>query len=250
MKKRILRVVLTAFESFPNLRQSNKLCLGEPINEQYKKTLTCLESGDDFKNSLKMLSMLLHAEFDKRVWILVNKYEEDVSNVYKDLDIKEATKFADLYRDIFQPAFKGNEYLHKGVLTGVYRYVNSGILSGLNNLGKYSMQDFKYSQYYGVNANEMELLWDHFKESNNQRKKMKDFYNGYLEKVTNTNQYIEKYNILNVIEYLNNEDLGLPSYWDNYVSFYYIRNFSKRKEFRNKISILIGGWWRFYCFQS
>ena len=237
IKKKVLRVILTAFESFSTLRLSNKLFQGEPIKQQYKEVLAGLENGKDFKNSLKMISMLLYAEFDQYAWILIDEYDNVMNQAYIKLDIEEATKVVHLFRDILAPALKGNDYLYKGVMTGI----QSIELPGLNNLGKYSIQDYKYSQYYGVNQNEMALLWAHFNVSDNRRNKMKDFYSGYPEKIAGTNEYIEKYNIWSVIKYLNYQDGGLKSYWEDNASYDFIKPLLRQDKVRDMINTLVDG---------
>ena len=62
------------------------------------------------------------------------------------------------------------------MLTGVQCIVQSGILSGLNNIEKYSIQNYKFSQYYGINQVELDLLLSLFHVNNDKRDKIKDWY--------------------------------------------------------------------------
>ena len=241
IENNVIREIIRAFQSFPHLKISKKKCLGEPIKKLYKKYITDIESGKDVKKCIKDLSMLLCAHHGQKVWILIDEYDAATNQAYIEFDAEEATKVSNLFRDILEPALKGNEFLYKGVLTGVQRIVKSGMLSGVNNLGKYSIQNSKYSQYYGVNQNEMELLWAHFNVSDDRRNKMKQWYNGYQEKVADSNKYIEKYNIWSVINYLNNQGAGLISYWEESASFDFIKNLLKSKEVRDKIKLLVDG---------
>ena len=241
IKKSVLGQLLLACQSFPLLATSEKMCLTIPIKDRYKEIVAGIKSGEDFKNSLKMLSMLLYTQFNEKVWILIDEYDAAANEAYRNLDIEEAKKVAKLFRYILEPALKGNEYLYKGVLTGVQCIVKSGMLSGLNNLGKYSVQDYTYSQYYGVNENEMELLLSHFNIPDDQRNNIREWYNGYREKIPNTNKYVDKYNIWSVIKYLNNPSLGFKSYWEESTSFEFIVTLLRRKEILDEINILIDG---------
>ena len=139
--------------------------------------------------------------------------------------MKKLNKYQNLFRGTFESALKGNDYLEKGVLTGVQYIVKSGMLSGLNNLSKYNITNFKYSQYYGINQEEMNDLLQHFEIEKFQAARIKDWYNGYQENIgTDENKnFIDKYNIWSVINYLNRQNDGFKSYWEESGSVDFIK---------------------------
>ena len=234
--------IIELFIDHAYLGTSDKVYSGNlKIKDIFNEILKDLKEGKSFDNAIKVLSNLLYKQYDKLVWILIDEYDAAANEAYMYLDIEEATKVVDLFRRILEPALKGNKYLYKGVITGLQYIVKSGMLSGLNNLGKYSIQNSKYSQYYGANKNEMELLWSHFNVSDDYREKMKDFYNGYREKLVGTNEYIEKYNIWSVINYLNKQEAGLKSYWEESASFDFIEPLLRKDEVLEKINTLVDG---------
>ena len=101
-------------------------------------------------------------------------------------------------------------------MTGVQYIVKSGMLSGLNNLSKYNVTSTKYSKYYGINQEEMDLLSENFGIDESKAEKIKDWYNGYQSNIGTAEQpiFIDKYNIWSVVNYLNKQSDGFKSYWE------------------------------------
>ncbi len=53
----------------------------------------------------------------------------------------EITKILSLFSNLNEETFKGNENQCKGLLTGVLRVTKASILSGLNNLIEYNINE-------------------------------------------------------------------------------------------------------------
>ena len=53
---------------------------------------------------------------------------------------------------------KDNEFLERGVITGILRTAKEGIFSGLNNLVVWSMFDNEASDKYGFTQDEVDSL--------------------------------------------------------------------------------------------
>ena len=242
IKELVIQRIEELFLKFGYLETSDKIYSGKiTVSKQYEELLSNIKSAKDFQNGIKDLSELLYAHHDQKVWILIDEYDAAANDSYRKLDNEEAQKVADLFRTILEPALKGNDNLEKAVITGVQYIVKSGMLSGLNNLAKYSIQNYKYSQYYGVTQEEMDILLSHFNIKDDKRDKIKDWYNGYQEKVTNTGLYIDKYNIWSVVQYLNKQETGFKSYWEESGSIDFLKNLFKRQLVQDKINKLIDG---------
>ena len=184
------------------------------IADRYKMLLKDIRNGKDFRNSIRDLSRLLHKYHHQRVWILIDEYDSVVNEAYRRFDDIETQKVVNLFQNILGSSLKGNDSLAKGVITGVQNIVKSGMLSDVNNITKYCIQDYKYSQYYGINQEELDILLSHFNIGDDQRDNIKEWYSGYHEKIpTNMGEYIDKYNIWSVIQYLNKPEDGFRPYW-------------------------------------
>ncbi|EHO21059.1 hypothetical protein HMPREF9466_00567 [Fusobacterium necrophorum subsp. funduliforme 1_1_36S] len=101
---------------------------------------------------------------------------------------------------------KDNEYLHKGIMTGILRVAKEGIFSGLNNLVVYSILDEKYSPSFGLTETEVEETLEYYQLEYNMEK-VKEWYDGYL--FGNT----EIYNPWSILNYISNQKL--EAYWVN-----------------------------------
>jgi hypothetical protein len=115
------------------------------------------------------------------------------------------------------------------------------MLSGLNNLEKYSIQSSKFSQYYGINQEELDLLLVHFNIKDNKRDKIKDWYNGYQEKVSGKNEFVSKYNIWSIVQYLRKQDDGFKSYWMNSGSMDFITQLLTKEPVKEAMESLVDG---------
>ncbi len=75
-------------------------------------------------------------------------------------------------------AFKGNEFLHKGILTGILRVSLVNLFSGANNIPVRNILSDKYAEYFGFTTDEVNDL---LTKTNlqNQAEAIKDWYNGY-----------------------------------------------------------------------
>jgi hypothetical protein len=186
------------------------------VSKSYDALLTKTSNGD-FSTAIKELTELLHTHHGKKVWILIDEYDAAANKAYLEFNEEEAKQVSELFRSIFESALKGNEHLEKGVMTGVQYIVKSGMLSGLNNLSKYNVTSTKYSKYYGINQEEMNLLIEHFEIDESKASRIKDWYNGYKSNIGTVEEpiFIDKYNIWSVVNYLNNQREGFKSYWEN-----------------------------------
>lgn len=239
--KKLHRKIVKTIEKFGYLDLSQKTYSGKiTIGQKYNELFDQIRLGN-FDTAVKELSTLLYAHHGKKVWILIDEYDAAVNKAYLEFNDEEAKQVSELFRGIFESALKGNNNLEKGVLTGVQYIVKSDMLSGLNNLSKYNIINFKYSQYYGINQEEMNDLMQHFKIEESQAAKIKDWYNGYQENIgTDENKiFIDKYNIWSVVNYLNRQNDGFRSYWEESGSVDFIKPLFKQQNFKKKIEDLV-----------
>jgi hypothetical protein len=209
VEKKLRDKIVKTIKQFGYLSNDNQSYENNTVSKSYNALLNETSNGD-FSIGIKELTKLLHTYHGKKVWILIDEYDAAPNKAYLEFNEEEAKQVSEVFRGIFESALKGNEYLEKGVLTGVQYIVKSGMLSGLNNLSKYNIINFKYSQYYGINQEEMNDLMQHFEIEESQAAKIKDWYNGYQENIgTDENKiFIDKYNIWSVVNYLNRQNDG------------------------------------------
>uniref|UniRef100_UPI0023DD68EB AAA family ATPase n=1 Tax=[Eubacterium] hominis TaxID=2764325 RepID=UPI0023DD68EB len=167
-----------------------------------------LKKGNNFsnvvfiKNSLNRLIEFLSKKYQKNVIFLIDEYDTPFMSA---LTGKYYENVKDLLTGMLSSALKDNEYLYKGVLTGIQRIAKENLFSGLNNLEVCSIQDEKYKDVFGFTEDETRTLLEaHHLELNQD---VKEMYDGYTIGGT------EIYNPWSVINYA---DKGvLASYWIN-----------------------------------
>ena len=159
----------------------------------------------DLSDALKMLSEYLCNYYDKKVLILIDEYDVPIQASYVNNYYTEAIG---LMRILLSGAFKDNNSLQKGMITGILRIARESIFSGLNNLKVESILSYNLSDKFGFTDSEIEkLVCDYnIKEEHNN---IKTWYNGYNFGETTI------YNPWSILNYLSDPKAGLKPYWVN-----------------------------------
>ena len=93
----------------------------ENINKHIFKATSLAELTD----SINFLMRCLYKHFGKNVWVLIDEYDNAIHRAYtkfgKDKThpsrfSDEFAKVLDLFRDLMSAAFKGNDYLQRGLI--------------------------------------------------------------------------------------------------------------------------------------
>ena len=171
--------------------------------EVLKKITTKKGSLAELRNSLKLLTKLLYEYYDKKVIVLIDEYDVPLLSAYENRYYNEAINF---FKGFYGSALKTNEYLQRGVLTGIVRVAQAGIFSDLNNIENYTILNKEYSQHFGLLEEEVERALKDY-EISYKLDEVKSWYNGY--RFGNS----EIYNPLSILKFLKTQELG--AYWIN-----------------------------------
>ncbi|MBV7276984.1 AAA family ATPase, partial [Clostridium sp. PL3] len=179
------------------------------LDEGQKKKYNNIINGEaslvEYYKSLKDLSIYLSVYYRCKTVILIDEYDVPIQSGYINNYYNNVIEFM---RNFLSAALKDNEYLEKGILTGILRVAKESIFSGLNNLIVYSILRNKYSSYFGFSEMEIEELFKYYKVEF-KLDEVKSWYNGYVfgENVI--------YNPWSILNYVNNWEEGLQPYWIN-----------------------------------
>eukprot|EP00924_Labyrinthula_sp_SR-Ha-C_P010488 augustus_masked-scaffold_70-processed-gene-0.91-mRNA-1 protein AED:1.00 eAED:1.00 QI:0/0/0/0/1/1/4/0/728 len=206
-------------------------------------------SDDEIMYSLQFLSEMLFCHYDKKVWILIDEYDAVANIAYREFDKDNLDKTIKLFSGIYETALKSNSYLRKGVLTGIQYIAQSGMLSGINDLGKINFTTAKYAQHYGLDQTDVELFFEHFEVPKKLRDKAKLWYNGYKikkycpqNKEVHLKEIVGKYNIWSIVSYLREgEFTEFKSYWEKSGSINFIDALFASTEVREQMEKLVNG---------
>ena len=251
VREGVKRVLNSCFKQHRYLEKSDKL--DEEAQKKIKRHVGVISSkgldDDEIKSGLQFLSEMLYQHYDrKKAWILIDEYDAVANVAYRKFDTDNLDKTIELFAGIYEDALKSNPYLEKGVLTGVQYVAQSGMLSGLNNLGKFNFTDAKYAQHYGLDQSEVDLFFNHFAVPKPLGDQAKSWYNGYKVKKYNGNlatspqEWDRKYNIWSIISYLKRgEFYRFKSHWEESGNIDFLDNLFKKPEVREEVEKLVDG---------
>ena len=252
----VRRVLRECFTAHSYLMKSDRL--DEESKVLVRKYAGAISSKsldeDEIRSGLFFLSEMLFKHYNKKVWILIDEYDAVANTAYREFSEYECEQTIRLFQGIYEAALKTNEdYLEKGLLTGVQYIAQSGMLSGLNNLGKYDFTDAKYAQYYGLNQSEVDLFFEHFRVPSDLANKAKKWYNGYKVpkylpqgSTTRQREFIGKYNVWSMVKYLTKGVDGsdfsrFESHWEKSGHIDFLNDLLAKREVRELIAQLVNG---------
>eukprot|EP00924_Labyrinthula_sp_SR-Ha-C_P015304 augustus_masked-scaffold_9-processed-gene-13.18-mRNA-1 protein AED:1.00 eAED:1.00 QI:0/0/0/0/1/1/3/0/1030 len=251
VKAKIKYALMECFEEHKYLKSSKALdSEARILIQKYAGSISSKSlSDDEIMYSLQFLSEMLFCHYDKKVWILIDEYDDVANIAYREFDKDNLDKTIKLFSGIYETALEGNPYLEKGVLTGVQFIAQSGMLSGLNNLCKIDFTSAKYAQHYGLDETEFDLFFEHFEVPKKLGDKAKLWYNGYKvkkycpqNKEVHLKEIVGKYNIWSIASYLGEgEFIKFKSYWEKSGSINFIDVLFANPEVREQMEKLVNG---------
>ena len=179
----------------------------EGKEKEYFDSIKEKELGVDYKNSILNLCEYLFKYHQQKVVLLIDEYDTPLNDAFLSGLLTEARAYIS---GLYGSALKGNNYLFKAVLTGIYRISKESIFSGLNNLKVCSILDDLGITKFGFTEAEMEEIFIEYKFTETQKNECTSWYNGY---VWGKNQTVI-YNPWSIVNYLS-EDFNLKTHWVN-----------------------------------
>lgn len=176
---------------------------------QYQALINHTAGEVDFNESLAFITKVFHECLGLKTIILIDEYDTPITSAYLHKFYKKMTDFM---RQLLSKALKGNEYLEKGLMTGVVRTAKDGIVSGLNHPSIYTLLDAQYSDKFGFTEAETDELLGSMGYLN-KKEELKSWYNGYV--IGTTHPFPTKiYNPWSVLAYMN-YSCTPDTYWAN-----------------------------------
>ena len=125
--------------------------------------------------SLSLLSVMLHKHHGKEVVIIIDEYDTPIQLGYSSGYYQQVIAFM---RNLFSGAFKDNNSLAYGFLTGILRVAKESIFSGMNNLKVNTILDERYSAYFGFTREEVANLLAYYGHADKMAEVF-EWYDGY-----------------------------------------------------------------------
>ncbi|MBB3699547.1 ATP-binding protein [Flammeovirga yaeyamensis] len=155
---------------------------------------------------LKTISSILHKVYNQRVVILIDEYD---SCIIKSWEAGYFDNMITFMRGFLSGGFKDNDYLYKGIITGILRVAKESIFSGLNNLEVNSVLDHDYADKFGLTEQEVKQLLEDG-QIDVPFEDVKSWYNGYKIGI-----HSDIYNPWSILSFANKPNQGFRPYWVN-----------------------------------
>ncbi|KAG4081809.1 hypothetical protein H8356DRAFT_1319797 [Neocallimastix lanati (nom. inval.)] len=205
--------------------------------------------GVILQSTIKFLCTCLKEFYKRRCIILIDEYDKIFSE-----KLKSESTFGTI-KTFFSDTFKGNDYLHFGIVTGCLDIGLNELNSGANNFTKCSLlKDDYFSDCYGFTEDELNKILSNFNISDNKEKSDKDkTKDGIKERLKKkydgyscfSDKGIIKniYNPFSVIKFIETnkdkkENYELSNYWVNTGSNDKLKNLIRENDFNFEIEFL------------
>ncbi|MCX6580806.1 MAG: AAA family ATPase [Candidatus Aminicenantes bacterium] len=214
------------------LLESQKLMPHE--RNYFQKIIDLTGNKGDYANSLENLLIFLSRYYNRRAVILIDEYDAPVHAGFTYGYYEEVINFM---RNFLSGGLKDtDQYLEKGIVTGIMRIARESIFSGLNNPGVYTLLSEEFNDYFGFTETEIKTMLTDF-QLLDMYEQVQLWYNGYLfgGKVI--------YNPWSIINFLNSKGKKLQPYWINTSDNRIVDSLLSRggRELRKELEQLIRG---------
>ena len=143
--------------------------------EFYNRIVEEKATRNDLEISLARLSGMLYRTYKKKVVIIIDEYDTPIQQGHIHGFYDEVNLFVE---NLFSGAFKDNDFLKFGFLTGILRIAKENLFSGLNNLIVRSVLDDQYSSYFGFTSEEVHKMAAYY-NSAGKMDEIRQWYDGY-----------------------------------------------------------------------
>ena len=190
----------------------------------------------DVKNSLFLLTKLMHLYYGKPVILLIDEYDVPVAKANSHGYYEE---MLDTMKGIMQ-ALKDNSFLQFAVITGCLKIAKESIFTGTNNFISDTIADSRLDEYFGFTQVEVDDILRKMHLSSC-AENMKDWYDGYH--FGNVDVYCP-WDVMNyLLDLQKNPGASPSSYWKNTSDNAIVRSFIEYagSSITQKLETLISG---------
>ncbi len=247
IKAKNWKEMLESFKiAISKLYQGHKYLLNSDKLESYEKKyfeniILRNATETDYKFSIRNLSEYLKSHFGENVIILIDEYDTPIIWAYNNnkSDKKTESSFyassVTFMQTFLGEAFKENDSLQKGLLTGIMRISRESIFSDWNNFDVFGITSKYFSDKFGFTENETKKILAYF-DLYDKYNGVKKWYDGYIFGDTNN-----IYNPWSIVNYITKVKDGFLPYWVNTSSDALIREKITASGIENDFKKLLSG---------
>lgn len=161
------------------------LLQGNLLNEKEQKYYQKIEPGMSSEladGAIRSMAGFMQRHYDQKVIIILDEYDTPMQDAWISGYWEETIRF---FNGLFNSTFKTNEYLERGLITGITRIANvslrepsESIFTGMNNLNVITTTSDKYMTCFGFTEEEVFTALDDAGYGA-QKAKVKRWYDGF-----------------------------------------------------------------------
>ena len=188
--------------------KNDYLLEGNLLNEREQKYYQGIELGMSSElatDAIHSMAGFMQRYYSQKVIIILDEYDTPMQDAWISGYWEEATSF---FSSLFHPTFKTNEYLERGLITGITRIAKESIFTGMNNLNVITTTSAKYAASFGFTEEEVFTALDDA-GLGEQKQKVKRWYDGFT-----FGTCTDIYNPWSIVSFIN-EKGKYDTYWSN-----------------------------------
>ena len=135
--------------------KNDYLLKGSLLNEKEQEYYHRIKPGMDTKlavDAIRSMAGFMQRYYGKKVIILLDEYDTPMQDAWLSGYWEETVIF---FSNLFNSTFKTNEYLERGLITGITRIAKESIFTGMNNLDVITTTSNEYATSFGFTEKEV-----------------------------------------------------------------------------------------------
>ncbi|MDE7479607.1 MAG: ATP-binding protein [Lachnospiraceae bacterium] len=149
MEYKITEVIAQLYARNSYLLDGNLLSENE---KEYFKNIKPGMADEVASGAIHVMADFMQRYYEKNVIIILDEYDTPMQEAWLNGYWDEAVEF---FRGLFNSTFKTNNYLERGLITGITRISKESIFSDLNNLSIVTTTSNKYAAAFGFTQDEV-----------------------------------------------------------------------------------------------
>ncbi len=188
--------------------KNDYLLEGNLLNEREQKYYQEIELGmrsELAAGAIRSMAGFMQRYYGQKVIIILDEYDTPMQDAWILGYWEETVRF---FSGLFNSTFKTNEYLERGLITGITRVAKESIFTGLNNLDVITTTSDKYMTSFGFTEDEVFMALEDA-GLGEQKQKVKRWYDGFIFGVC-----ADIYNPWSIVSFINKKG-KYDTYWSN-----------------------------------
>ncbi len=188
--------------------KSDYLLENNLLNEKEQKYYQKIEPGMNSElatGAIRSIAGFMQRYYDQKVIIILDEYDTPMQDAWISGYWEETVGF---FSGLFNSTFKTNEYLERGLITGITRVARESIFTGMNNLDVITTTSDKYTTAFGFTEEEVFTALDNA-GLGEQKQKVKRWYDGFI-----FGTQTDIYNPWSIVSFINKKG-KYDTYWSN-----------------------------------